>query len=129
MILYCDGGTNGRNTRDNANGVYCSVYDEGKAEIVTTKFYPHFATCNQAEFCAVAESIKYAETHPPQDIIIHSDSQLIVKSLRGDVKMGNRILVRMRKAIIARMLKLEHKGYSFTFVWVPRQNLVDRVGH
>jgi len=47
------------------------------------------ATNNEAEYKALIYAMKHANRHHPKKIVFHSDSELIIRQMRGEFKIKN----------------------------------------
>lgn len=132
MILYCDGGSKGFNSHANADGVYCSVYDDHKEQVVIHQLFPHYKTNNEAEFCAINEALEYAmHNMDPIDnmVTICGDSQLAIYGVIGKYKIRQPNLLPLLMEARGRIRALEQNGISVVFEWVPRKEVFKRLGH
>lgn len=130
MTLYCDGGTTGSNP---GTSVYWSVgWDvEGCCDVVVRERSTQYKTNNAAEYLAVLSALQFGYQHRDwnKNIIINSDSQLIVNQINGSWKCKDeslKVLLEKTKSIMTKMKSIEFK---ITVQWVSRKENVKRLGH
>jgi ribonuclease HI len=76
------------------------------------------ATNNQAEYHAVLAALKTAATLKPETVTCYSDSELVVKQLRGEYAVKNSVLKHLWKDV-----QDFKKGFrEVQFVHVPRSH-------
>jgi ribonuclease HI len=110
---WIDGGARG-NPGPAGIGV---VLEDGKGGRDTFYGYLGFATNNVAEYAALLILLHHAHRRDARELTIHSDSQLLVKQMRGEYRVKNPRLQRMHAAarrLVARIPRV-------TFHHVPRE--------
>ena len=95
FIIYCDGGSLGNNNKEKPSEGYGSFII--KPDIMEQRFMQRFGnyTNNQAEYGAVIASLSYLKAaclvkgikHKEQDVIIRTDSQLVIGQLSKNWKV------------------------------------------
>jgi probable phosphoglycerate mutase len=131
QILYADGGTLGQNGKTFA-GIYWSVYDENHSRPVVAKRISetgNFTTNNEAEYLAFVECLSFLKEHQHKQATIRMDSQLVVSQVTGKWKVKNKRLVYLYEQAIKKMNDMLRQGYKIKLEWVPRSELVKRLGH
>ena len=94
---------------------------------VLSRFSPA-VTNNQAEYDAVYEALGQIERMRGRvnkfgRILIHSDSQLVVKQIKGEYKCGDEILERKRECIVEKLRDFVKEGFPPIFIeWFPRNS-------
>lgn len=80
-------------------------------------------TNNQAEYLALYGALHYAQIDRATDIVIKSDSKLVVEQVNGNWKVKNQQLKTMLDETLELLKKMEGEK-KITITWVPReQNL------
>jgi ribonuclease HI len=122
IIISCDASTKTNPGGPAAVGVFIR-FPDGK----TTSFSKGTPanTNNEAEYDAIYEALlSFANllNRPKHSIVVRSDSQLVVKQLRGDYKINNEILQRKNDSIheLARALPV-----PVEIEWHPRNSTPD----
>lgn len=90
LILYADGACKG-NPGPAAIGVL--VKDDHQKELVTISEYIGYATNNKAEYRAVIAALKTAIELKADEIVLHVDSELVVRQLTGRYKVKSRSIL------------------------------------
>ena len=109
-----DGGSRG-NPGPAAYGV---VIRDGKGEIVARlKKYIGSSTNNVAEYFALIAALDYAQTHGVRALRVESDSELLVKQLRGQYKVKSEDL----RPLFERAKKMSQTLESFRIEHVYRE--------
>jgi ribonuclease HI len=107
---------------------YCSVHlQEGKEEWLLRFDLPYAKTSNEAEYSAVIAALEEVikAGYEGQDILIHSDSKLVVMQCQKKWKVKARHLLPFRDKV----LKLAGQLGNVTFEWVPRAEVAAILGH
>jgi len=109
-----DGGSRG-NPGPAAYGV---VIRDGKGEVVTRlKKYIGQNTNNVAEYFGLIAALDYAQTHGVRALRVESDSELLVKQIRGQYKVKSRDL----RPLYERAKKMSQAFESFRIEHVYRE--------
>ncbi len=113
-VIYTDGASRGN--PGNSAWAYI-ILNNG---IIGTKNsgFCKFATNNQAEYTAVIHALSDAEKQGFKDILLYSDSQLIIRQLRGEYQVRDRCLRHLYMKTMAIVKKFD----SVSFENVPRSN-------
>lgn len=89
LILHTDGGSRG-NPGPAAFGL---VLTDESGRLVTEKgVFLGQATCNEAEYGGLIAGLEEAQVHGATEVLIRSDSQLLVRQLNGDYKVKSQKL-------------------------------------
>lgn len=115
LHIYTDGASRG-NPGDAAWGYL--ILDENKDLITKQSGYIGQATNNQAEYFAVIRSLQRAGEIIHGNVHLCSDSQLLVKQVRGQWKVKDPELGRLYR----RVRSLVEEFRSVKFDHVPREN-------
>ncbi len=115
MKVYIDGGVKGHHLKANRRGYISVVMDKKKlVEPVGA------VTNNQAEYLALIKALRMVLGEGGRAVEILSDSELLVRQLKGEYKVRNRALQNLHREAVTLSSKLE----KFSIRWVPRnQNL------
>jgi len=89
LIAYTDGGARG-NPGPAAYGVV--IKDEGGRKVATRSEYLGHQTNNFAEYQGLIAALKYAVEHGPRALKVISDSELLVRQIKGIYKVKNAVL-------------------------------------
>ncbi len=114
LTIYTDGAARG-NPGPAAIGVV--IADEGGKTIATIGRTLGTKTNNQAEYTAVIEGLEKAISLGAKQVLLKSDSELVVKQLMGRYKVKNADLREMYQ----RVVKLTGQLKKFTAVNIPRE--------
>jgi ribonuclease HI len=114
LSIYTDGGSRG-NPGNSAIGIV--ILDNDKNIILNHKEFLGIGTNNQAEYKAIIKALNLAKQLNPKKLRFYSDSELVVKQLRGEYKINNPELKRLNEEVS----KLS-KDYSCSFEHVRRTN-------
>lgn len=86
LIAYIDGGARG-NPGPAGYGVV--ITDHARQKIATLSEYLGHQTNNYAEYSGLLAALRYAVEHPARALKVISDSELLVKQLRGEYRVKN----------------------------------------
>lgn len=81
-------------------------------------------TNNQAEYLTLIEALRYAGEMKLQNVVIYSDSQLIVNQVNGEWRVKDANLQPLRNHA-AQLLKAVNDSLR----WVRRDVIVEKLGH
>jgi ribonuclease HI len=130
-VYYCDGGTIGANGRG-STGVYWSIYNETAGQfVVQRECSTAYTTNSEAEYCALIHTLEHVTAaHRPKDaVVIHMDSQFVVRQMYGRYRVRNERLkpLYMRaKALWDTLLK---NDMLVAIHWVSRTETSSRLHH
>ncbi|MCL0037426.1 ribonuclease HI family protein [Thermodesulfovibrionales bacterium] len=111
-ILFCDGASSG-------NPGYSGI---GILMIIGNREYrisAHIgiATNNIAEYTALIKGIQEAKKHGVAVVDIHTDSELVVRQIKGQYRVKSRNLIRLYEEVISLL-----KGFkSYSIIHIPRE--------
>jgi ribonuclease HI len=86
LVAYSDGGARG-NPGPAGYGVV--VHDETGRKVASLSQYLGHQTNNVAEYQGLIGALEYAVQHGPKALKVVSDSELLVKQIRGEYKVKN----------------------------------------
>ncbi|MEK6976874.1 MAG: ribonuclease HI family protein [Candidatus Hydrothermarchaeota archaeon] len=117
MRFYIDGGVRSHQTPGKRRGFIAVVY--GNKKVVEAV---GGVTNNQAEYLALIRALELARGEA--DVEILSDSELLVRQMKGEYAVRNQNLVPLHRKAKELVRGFEH----FTVQWVPRgENLAGKV--
>jgi ribonuclease HI len=105
--LFTDGAS--RNNPGHAGvGIFIT---KDKMPVEQLGFYVGIKTNNQAEYLALLLGILYLKKHvrPSDTVLIMSDSELMVKQLKGEYRVKNQELLRLHTIAQSMLAKLNYK--------------------
>ena len=112
-VIYTDGASKG-NPGPAAIGAV--IKDGAAGPVVTISRRIGRATNNQAEYRAVIAALEAALEHSARQVLLYSDSELIVKQLKGHYRIKNEGL----KPLFRRAERLIARLDSFHIRYIPR---------
>ncbi|MBD3261371.1 MAG: reverse transcriptase-like protein [Candidatus Altiarchaeales archaeon] len=112
-LLYTDGGARG-NPGPAATGVVLKL---GEDTLYESK-YLGVKTNNQAEYEALIQGMSLAVKHKTEELLCHTDSEVVAKQMRGEYKVHDS---KLRK-LYAEAKDLEKKFLKVTYNHLPRSN-------
>jgi ribonuclease HI len=124
IIAHIDGGARG-NPGPAGYGVL--ITDQQGRELATLSEYLGHQTNNYAEYSGLLAALKYAAEHPARALKVISDSELLVKQLRGEYKVRNPALQRLYTQ--ARQLIRELNWFSIQHVLREKNREADRLAN
>lgn len=128
-VFYVDGGLLGKRNPC-PEGVRWSVYYQpplaATGRVVRRGSTRAYHTNNEAEWLAVHAALRYARKRCPKAaLVIRSDSQIVVNQFKGRWRFHVRTLRRLAETA----WQLSREFSQCRLEWVPRNELVRRVGH
>jgi ribonuclease HI len=115
IIAYTDGASRG-NPGDSGIGVI--MKDENGTVVSSEYGYIGEATNNIAEYTALATCLKLASTMKCKSLIVHSDSELMVRQLNGEYKVKD---VKLKQQFQLIQNLLTNAKFQFSIKHVPRE--------
>jgi len=113
LIIFSDGGARGH--PGPAATAFLIITEKGQI-LTTSSNYIGTHTNNQAEYYALISALETAATLKPDEIICHTDSELVAKQLKGEFAVKNLTL----KQLWQRVKELKKQFKEVSFVNVPR---------
>lgn len=86
ITINVDGGARGN---PGPGGCGILMRDEGATVLYEAGFFLGHVTNNQAEYTGLLRALKAARTLAPSDLQIYSDSELLVRQIRGEYRVKN----------------------------------------
>ncbi|HET6371949.1 MAG TPA: ribonuclease HI family protein [Candidatus Polarisedimenticolia bacterium] len=100
LIAYIDGGARG-NPGTAGFGVY--VRDDAGHEVASLYGFLGHQTNNVAEYAGLLAALKYALAHGVTRLAIRSDSELLVRQIKGQYRVKNPVLQKLHRAALSLM--------------------------
>lgn len=113
-IIYTDGASRG----NPGNAAWAYIILQNGIIVKKKSGFCEFATNNQAEYAAVIHALADAADGGFRDILLYSDSQLIIRQLRGEYKVRDRCL----RHLYTKANGIIKKFDSVSFMNVPRSD-------
>jgi tRNA-Thr(GGU) m(6)t(6)A37 methyltransferase TsaA len=113
-VIYTDGASRG----NPGNSAWAYIIMHNGIIETENSGYHTYATNNQAEYYAVINALSDAEQQGFGNILLYSDSQLIIRQLRGEYKVRDRCLRELYMKAVAIVKKFD----SVSFENVPRSH-------
>lgn len=86
LVAYCDGGARGN---PGPAGYGAVIQDQAGRKVASLSQYLGHQTNNVAEYQGLIGVLEYAVEHGPKALKVVSDSELLVKQIRGEYKVKN----------------------------------------
>jgi ribonuclease HI len=115
IFAFTDGASRGN---PGESGIGILLKDEAGSTIASHYGYIGQATNNIAEYSALAACLKIVQQISCTDLIVHSDSELMVRQMNGEYKVKDAALKEHFQNIKAMLNKT---SYKFTIRHVPRE--------
>ncbi|WP_279146672.1 MULTISPECIES: ribonuclease HI family protein [Clostridium] len=115
-IINTDGACSGNPGPMGIGGV---IYDNNNVQLTTFSQNIGFGTNNEAEYSAIIMALELIKNYTPGDILIRSDSEVVVSQLNGDYSVRQDHLRRLYNKVKAKIKKL---NCLVTFTWVKRSS-------
>jgi ribonuclease HI len=126
LILFIDGGSRG-NPGPAATGLIIATPDG--TEVLTRGEYIGEATNNVAEYKALLSGLKrapdYLKTAPAPELEVRSDSELLVKQMKGEYRVKNAGLIPL--VIEAQKLVRGFKKVTFRHIYRESNDRADKL--
>jgi len=123
LSIHIDGGARG-NPGPAGIGVILKDQDTGKY-VHEAGFYIGRATNNVAEYSALIRSLELAESYQAKSVMIHSDSELMVKQITGVYKVKSPDLKELYQH--AQMLMLKFDTWQIKHVYREQNKRADQL--
>ncbi len=114
LVIHVDGGSRGNPGPAGAGVVIC---EDGGARVFEAGYFLGHQTNNAAEYHAVLRALERVGQCPPQPIVIHSDSELLVRQLTGVYQVKSPKLVPLFRQVQMLLLRIAH----WSIRHVPRE--------
>jgi ribonuclease HI len=115
ILAYTDGASRGN---PGESGVGIVLKDELGTVIASQYGYIGQATNNIAEYSALAACLKLVQRIECSSLIVHSDSELMVRQMNGEYKVKDATL---KKHFHNIQTMLTSSSFNFTIKYVPRE--------
>ncbi len=114
MIVHCDGAARGN---PGPAGIGVQITDEEGRVLAEVARGLGVATNNQAEYTAVIDGLRRASELGATDVLLRSDSRLLVEQLAGRFRVKNPTLQRLHREVRDAATAFERVRYEH----VPRE--------
>jgi ribonuclease HI len=134
MITACADAGGSNKTHDKFYGSYCFEYTYPSGtqfEIERLIPFPDLNTTNEAEYQILIELLeRLYQLKPIDDILINTDSQLVVNQISGVFQTGAVNLIPFRDKARELIQKIQNE-YRICLIleWKGRANSVEKLGH
>ena len=116
ILTFTDGASRG-NPGDSGVGI---VLKDERGNVITTRYgYIGEATNNIAEYSALAACLKLVQTIECSSLIVHSDSELMVRQLNGQYKVKD---AGLKKYFLRIQSMLSSSSFRFKIRHISREN-------
>jgi len=115
IYINCDGASRG-NPGNAAIGIQIKGEDK-KTVLKQHSEYIGKTTNNVAEYLAVLKSLDLAKRFTDQNVLVYSDSELLVRQLNGEYKVKNKNL----KELFNQVQKLQNSFQKVIFMHIRRE--------
>jgi ribonuclease HI len=115
FYAYTDGASRGN---PGESGIGIIVKNENGTSVLTLNGYIGKTTNNIAEYSALLALLKRIKETECRKLVVHSDSELMVRQINGEYKVKDQEL----KKYFQKIFKLLNEApYEFTLMHVPRE--------
>lgn len=114
LKIFFDGSSHGN---PGPSGIGIIIFDESGKILVKFSSFIGFATNNEAEYHALIEALKKAIQLNAEKVELHSDSELIVKQVKGVYSVRDEKL----KTLHLRCVELLKNFKEFKITYIPRK--------
>ena len=115
LLLWTDGASRGN---PGESGIGVVIKGPGTEIHIEFGKYIGLQTNNVAEYEALALAMEEVEAYNPNSLIIHSDSELMVKQIRGEYKVRNPVLKEYHDKVKKRLTRIK----EWKIRHIPREN-------
>jgi ribonuclease HI len=136
LLCFVDGGTVGGNPGSAVYFSYAIELPDGSTKVLARRIQnDHYCTSSESEYCgllALLEWIRCASANREvsfKRVRIHSDSRLVVNYMNGHGRTRPSKLKELKDACWDKASELVLAGVKIDVVWIPRREIVKRLGH
>ena len=112
--IYVDGSCRNNGSPEAIGGIGIIIEEAFEQSSISTLV--EATTNNQAEYLAVRMAVEKAVEYKLKDIVIYSDSKLIVNQIKGFWRVNDLKLQELRDEVVSRLDYFD----SFEIEWIPR---------
>lgn len=124
--IFTDGACTGNGTENQNAGIGVVVEWQGKTPTILSKNIGDRSN-NEAEYEALIESLQIIRDENIKDVIIHSDSNLMVQQVNGAWACRDNKLKPLHFKATKRIEWLKEKNFKVELIYIPREfNLADK---
>lgn len=124
LVAYVDGGARGN---PGPAGFGVVITDRAGHKLAGLSEYLGHRTNNYAEYAGLLAALKYATGHPSRALKVISDSELMVKQIRGEYKVKNAALQELHRE--AKGLIAQLNWFSIQHVLREKNREADRLAN
>lgn len=124
LVAYIDGGARGN---PGPAGFGVLVTDQSGDRLAGLSEYLGHQTNNFAEYSGLLAALKFAVGHPSRALKVISDSELLVKQIRGEYKVKNPVLQELHRQ--AKSLIAQLNWFSIQHVLREKNREADRLAN
>ncbi len=114
LVIYVDGGSRGNPGPAGAGVV---IREDGGSQVFEAGYFLGHQTNNAAEYHALLRALERVGQYPPQPLVIHSDSELLVRQLTGAYQVKSPKLAPLFRQVQMLLLRIAH----WSIRHVPRE--------
>lgn len=122
LEVYCDGGARG----NPGPGAYAFIIYEGNKRIHSEAKRLSNVTNNMAEYAAIRHGLAYALGIDKRDVMVYSDSELVIKQLSGEYEVKDEKLENYYSDVRNIERAMDRVTYHHLSRENPRIRIVDR---
>ncbi|MBV8475973.1 MAG: ribonuclease HI family protein [Acidobacteria bacterium] len=112
LVAHIDGGARGN---PGPAGYGVAIHDQEGMKVAALSRYLGRQTNNYAEYSGLLAALEYAAEHTPKALKVISDSQLLVRQIRGEYKVKNPVLDELHKRAKELIKRLEWFSIEHSF--------------
>ena len=127
LLVYTDGAAERPSTSHAGIGIV--FFDEQGNKLYERGDYVGEQTCNVAEYMAVIKALELAPAHCRRRVVIHSDSELIVRQLNRQYLIKAPHLLQLERQIRSAERTFEAVEYRHVPRETDRLRIADRLSH
>jgi ribonuclease HI len=105
LTIYTDGASRGN---PGPSGIGVVIYDKDDRQVGKVSSYLGNGTNNQAEYKAIIRALKIAVYFKTRVLKIRTDSELIVKQVKGEYKVSNKNIVQLYEEVQRLKRQINH---------------------
>lgn len=122
LYLYCDGGSRSNPGPAGIGVVGIEISGENKICILERSLFLKDKSNNYAEYTAFISALDYALQVNYTEIVIHSDSKLIIEQLTGNWQVKSPDLAVLYSIAMKKIERLRTNGVKLSFKWIARED-------
>lgn len=104
LVIHIDGGARGN---PGPAGVGVVIHDDRGRPLLEAGYFLGTTTNNQAEYTALIRGLDESLARGGREIVVHSDSELLVRQINGDYRVKNAGLAKLFNEVRSRLDRFE----------------------